>query len=71
MRSGCEMCVSEIPWSGMCSLQGRETGEMECWYTRADRDPANVKKMWIRNSGQLQQHFVPKAVVGCVHTYYY
>lgn len=28
-----------LPRSGMTSLQGRAKGMMECWYTRAERQP--------------------------------
>lgn len=28
-----------LPRSGITSLQGKARGMMECWYTRADRQP--------------------------------
>lgn len=43
-QAGCGgRCTPFWPWllprSGMTSLQGRAKGMMECWYTRAERQP--------------------------------
>lgn len=32
------------PLSGIRSTHGRDTGEMECWYTKADREPGRKEK---------------------------
>lgn len=34
-----------LPRSGMTSLQGKAKGMMECWYTRAERQPGERGEM--------------------------
>lgn len=48
-------CKSIWPWvlprSGMTSLQGRAKGMMECWYTRAERQPGEREEMFSTQLG--------------------
>lgn len=40
-----------LPRSGMTSLQGRAKGMMECWYTRAERQPGKRREIVIAGLG--------------------
>jgi len=40
------------PLSGIRSTQGRDTGVMECWYTKADREPGRKERIIIIQNQQ-------------------
>ena len=51
-----------LPRSGMTSLQGRAKGMMECWYTRAERQPGERGEMVSAGLGTQ----VPLVLVYCL-----